>query len=416
MSTWRERVSTRSVYEATDFDEVGIDENVIVCLPRWSWYVARSFLFDYGQRRTSFSLDNQPGKYLVPDDAQWDVISDLVSKGSGACIMATCEEIVEAIQGISTAIVQSDECCEGEGSGGAGAVEEPEEEFEDEQTETSFPEYFDTREDYINKKCGIARLILANILEDLGWIEAGTLVTITVSAFVVALLTPVPGDEVIGFVGMILSLFIQGVLVGIVSDIQDAIEADIEGLVCAMVEAGNSQDAQTDFRSLLGLSGIDEAVFDFLVNNDSFNRLFSYGNTPLGYADCDCNTGGWCGIIVTTGTIVDEVPGFSMTIQAEQIGGFDMVQWELDYTECPGEQCQPTSLVSFDLTGWTERPTTSYQFQIQDVGECGGFGTSSYQSNDVPADNTAGGMGRSNFFQMLGVEFSGSEVIITFVS
>ncbi len=101
---WTKRVKTRSVYQASDlFLENDIKECVAWFLPKWAYYVARSFLFDYGQRRTSFALDYRVGLYLIPDDGEWNVIEDEISEALGGDIVCV-QDIVSALDGISVAI------------------------------------------------------------------------------------------------------------------------------------------------------------------------------------------------------------------------------------------------------------------------------------------------------------------------
>lgn len=103
-SKWRAIVKTRSVYHATDLQEEDISECVIIILPKWAWYVARSLLFDYGTRISSFSVAYRARSYKTPSVSEWDQMQDLISKGVNAdmCSVNTIAQQLALIRGAVT--------------------------------------------------------------------------------------------------------------------------------------------------------------------------------------------------------------------------------------------------------------------------------------------------------------------------
>jgi len=376
---WRNIVKTRSVYIADDLQEPDGFSPVLVCLPLWGWYVARSFLRDYGTRRTSFATAYRSGSYLLPDDMEYNIISNIISQSVGADIMSV-DDLVTALGGIETAILAGNECaCGGgcgagacsEGSGGSGPTDGVIETFEDDG-EATFPPLFDTREEYTNKKCGIARGILDQMLSDLLWVENGNILSITISGFLLALFTPIPGDELLAFVAVVLSIFLQGILIATVSNIRSAINSNLEELVCVMVDADTSFNAQGDFLALLGLAGVELLIADYFVNNDNFNRLFNYGPFDASFDPCDCGVEGWDYMLVTAGTIDEEEEGQRIVISSETSGSVELVTVLINKADCGSDQSSGTPRVTLLLNGHVTRGVSSdFQFYTVGNGDCG---------------------------------------------
>lgn len=385
-------VKTRSIFDLSNVSPGDYDECVLACMPRFAWEFARSLIYDYGWRRTSFSAENDTSGYDTPDDETYDQIQASLSSALGGCVMS-CDEIVQAIEGISIAVTTQGGCGCQEGTGGSGSVETGPETFEDDGS-TTFPPNYDDRQEYIDNKCGIARGIIEQMLVDLLWIEGGSLITLTVTIFLGALFTPIPGDEIIAFVAVCLTIFLQGVLVATIQAIITAINADIEALVCAVVEASTSAIAQDDFLSQLALTGVEAQIIAFLVTNDSFNGLFQFGPILTDFSPCNCDPcGSMCNYIIHNGI---EDSGDLQT------GGSYSSQWDGSFhsisitiqVDAPGDictdRCNDTELVlnGSNLSGWTARgPGGSFQIDGVDDPELEtGCSVNRYTADTLPED------------------------------
>ncbi len=352
-------VRTRSIVSLVGIDENDFVECVNICLPKFCWAVARTFLYDYGQRQTSFAVSYDVSTYETPDSTLFDKIDASIAEGLGACEV-TCSEIVQALDGISASLSASGGCgCQG-GSAGAGDTEAPEEPFVDDGS-TTFPPLYTDRDEYIDNKCGLARKVIDSMLTDLAWLKTVNLSTIAVIFFVGALITPIPGDELLVLVGFVLSIFIQGLLASTVQAIIDEINSKLEDLVCVVFDADTSANAQVAFLSELGLSGIQGALVDNLIANDSFNPLFQYGPLESGFEPCNCDDCG-CGLELNVGSTSDQV-----TFESEDIGGglHGISVWvnHVGGTDPCTDTCGPeTTFVVDSVSGWTAIPAgNSYQ-------------------------------------------------------
>lgn len=282
-------VKTRSIVRMADVIEADYTECIMLCINKFAWDTCRTFLYDYGQRRTSFAMTYNQNSYEVPDDAEFDVIQASISDALGSCTMS-CDEIVTALGDINISIQSGGECGGQEGSGGSGTTEGVEEVFEDDG-DTTFPPLYDDRAAYVDNKCGIARMIIQDILADLLWIQSANLASLGATFLIGALISPIPGDEILAFAGFLIAIFLEGTIVAVMAAIMTAINDNMEEVICALMNASTSGNAQTDFLIELGLSGVNFYAIDLIVNNDSFNRLFQYGTIQSGFTPCDCDEG-----------------------------------------------------------------------------------------------------------------------------
>ncbi len=359
---WRQIVKTRSVYYADDLMDVGIDKQVLVCLPLWAWYVARSFLVDYGARKTSYSTDYRVGLYRLPDDAEFDIISERISSAIGGDIMCV-QELVEAIEGISLSIQQSSEAgCDGcgTGSGGSGGTQPPPSSYEDDGVNPPAGNY-DDYDAYKATKCSIAGDIIDKILKDLQWIIAADIVSLTATAMAIALITPIPFDDLLAFAGFLVGLFLQGVIVATANAVSVAITANRQALVCDVYEAANENDAEANFEATLGLSGINGTMASYFITPSSFNSMFEFSAPGTGTDDCSSCDDDFCAVTVLTGSEAGGV------YSSADIGYAHLISVFLNTSTtdpCGDEsQCGPPTLFWIkNLTGWV--PYLSDSFKV----------------------------------------------------
>lgn len=359
---WTKRVNTRSVYQSNDlFDEENITECVAWFLPKWAYYVARSFLFDYGQRITSFSLDYRTGLYLLPSVAQFDEIEAVISEALGGDIVCV-NDIVVALNGIETAILegQSSIGCEGTGSSGADEKEEAGTTFVDNGVDDPTGGAYADYNAYKTNKCGWAEQIISDIEADLALVSGATILTWLVNVLVIALVTPVPFDDIIAMVATGLAFVVVGGLAAFISLITDELTSNRDDFLCAMINAGDVASAQSDFLAVSSLGTVAQTFFGLFVNTNSFNRLFTK-QADLSEACPDCGECALCDFFLLFGTSGDGI-NFSSTFD----GTNHRLQVYVNTSEvdtCTEIGCGPeTTFVLESTIGIT--PIPAFPFQI----------------------------------------------------
>lgn len=343
MDIWRKRLGSRSVYDANDlFLESDIKECVAWFLPKWAYYVARSFLFDYGQRMTSFSLDYSSGLYLIPDSTQKNEIDLVISEALGGDIVCV-QDIVNALQGVSAAIMFDCETggCEDVGSGGAGqkeAVPTPNiDNGVDDPTGGGYQDY----SEYKDNKCGWANKIVDDILADMVKVGASTTLTWVASLLTLAFVTPIPFDDIFAIVGIGLSFVIGGIILAFSQVIITEISDNRDAFVCTLYEAESATEAREDFLAESTLSVLHNTFLGSWLRFDSLNRLFTKQAVVDAVAPCGC---GGCDITILAGQLVSVV-GDTYTITSTA-GPPTIPFWAAFSLDAPCELVQEFEMVS----------------------------------------------------------------------
>jgi len=360
---WRKITQTRSVYLADDLSEPNITKEVLVCLPLWGWYVARSFLQDYGLRRTSYSMDSKPGLYLIPNDVEFDIISDRIAQSVGGDIMCV-EELVQAIESISTAIqVSSDSGC-GCGAGSAGAGSTPESETPnvdngvDDPTGDLYPSY----EAYRTVKCSVAQGLVDSLLQDMVYIQSATLASWVTSIMTLAFVTPIPFDDIIAIFGIGLTYVIAGTMAGFAASIHSDITANRDEVVCALLNSPDVGQAREDALDVSGLGSLEEQFVAYWFSNDTLNRLFLKVSEVGGTDSCDCDDGCFC----FTNFYYGSVSGDGKTLYSSPVGdGTHLLYFDGNYDPGDCSSCGPYRALNLgtNLIGWTDSPAPA-DFQL----------------------------------------------------
>jgi len=243
-------------------------------------------------------------------------------------IMGCGEDFAQTgLQAIADSIlaIANRECCpasgtpgavSGSGSGGSGTSAGDYESGED-IDENTFPDGFESYAAYRVYKCNVASFLVARIRDDIQNLQTvnivGTAVVALMPLVAPLLATPIPFDELIAVV-VILGVAI-GYAGGILGDIEDGITNSFDDLVCSLVSAGNSEDAETALE--LAFSDAIEAetgdaltqtyakqIFNSFVSADSLRGLFEKDDTRIyPTVSCDCAEG--CvlsGVEVVVGT------------------------------------------------------------------------------------------------------------------
>lgn len=228
----------------------------------------------------------------------------------GCLVSCRDDSIGDAIRYLADRVANLNFCCNdgpgpgvtGGGTGGSGGTAEPPSEVDDGDTSGTPPEGFDTWQEYFSNKCASATWIVNQWQADLERAQqinfyAGMTLTVVIRLLALALLTPIPGDEVV----LMAATVIAAIGAGLINSTLEALEAVLTGfeaeLVCSLYEATSVESARS------GAYGIfDTAVNDpnplvenwaksltrHWLTNDNLNRLFEKSETE-NYPPGDCS-------------------------------------------------------------------------------------------------------------------------------
>lgn len=271
MTFLRPYVRTRALIDYPTF-LAEMDNGVVLCTSQAMLNTIRVLLTTYGMRYANWVYSHTPGGYVGVSPEQFDIISSTISAFlEETNDMSFCSELTEAFNNLALSFRAG--CCD-DGSYGAGKAEPPASENGDD--EEDFPPGFDTYEEYRTYKCDIANRLIQGIITDIDWIEGGTLLTLVFSIFVATLLTPIPGDEILGLVGLCVALLLQGVLTATAAAVSTALDDNRQDLVCILYDAVDADTAKTAVTDYLDseLTSTQLGLFAYLWGFASVNALF----------------------------------------------------------------------------------------------------------------------------------------------
>lgn len=283
---------------------------VIICTNLAVVGIMRVLVESYGRRRINWVTSHTLGGYFDVDDNQYDIIDAVISEFLRETNdMAFCNNILTELRNIASAIAAQSCGC---GTGGAGATDPPPSP-EDPGTPgnpgsgTGLPDGFEDFAEYNAYKCDVAEWIIQQVENDLGWWSIADFTTITLTAFAAALLTPIPGDEIIGFLGFLVALSLQGVMAGAITHMQNVITDNRDGLICALYVAHDAAESKSQIDQAIS-DGVDAEtseiygplltdILQTMFNVTNINRLYEkwvekIPSLPTG----DCSE---CGCIYT---------------------------------------------------------------------------------------------------------------------
>lgn len=331
---------SRVIYDLSLIDPADFTDNVIICMSRFSWQVARTMLRGYGLRPTNYAVSYSEAGYETPSEAVFDLIDATISEFLGEDDMSCDLEdalllIASAIDSLEGAIVSTGSCdttCGEGGSFGAGTTGKPSSEFEDDGQNT-FPPGFNNRGEYEAYKCDVANAIIASIQADATWLLTANIVTLTATAMVAAFLTPIPFDDILVLVGVAVALVAQGLLAGAAQEIINYITANAETLVCILFDAADASEAETNLENNFsaGLGITASTIVGSMINSDNMNPLFEKdtlfeNNGATMSVDC-VNCSGVCTNVI--GVKVSD-NGSTIVLEFEQPGNIASILFNSD--------------------------------------------------------------------------------------
>jgi len=262
-----------------------------------------------------WNWDESSGSVVDAQAAGREIWTRYLTLTGGNDVGCNFSELVQAILDLHDR--QYGGCCQSiAGSAGAGSAEADAEDFEDDGA--NYPDGFADRGEYDIWKCGTSQLIIDLWKADLEYLESTDFLAVTAAFVAAALLTPVPGDEVIALVGVGIALVIEGVLAATTSAVANAIEDNEDELRCLIYNAVDTITLKGSLEDWFEskLTTLEATFMGYLINSDVLNWVFSKVNQILPVADCSLCEGPAFEIVYGTlsGGSLDD----NFTVAAEQ--------------------------------------------------------------------------------------------------
>jgi len=222
--------------------------------------------------------------------------------------MGCFEDLVAAVNQIALSLQASGSCgCQG--SGGAGTFEAPASTFIDDGE--NFPAGYADREEYEAAKCDLSRYILDRLSQDmerLGTVNVAGQSAATLSQIILftVLLTPIPFDDLLIIVSIVLELFaIAASAVATAANELSDFFANLD--ICLLYGADDAEGAKQAILDAIDAFGgftyaaLTKSLASNLISFDGLNLLFDPAppleNLPAG----DCSSCACPGITMVTG-------------------------------------------------------------------------------------------------------------------
>jgi hypothetical protein len=273
---------------------------VVLCVSAGGLDAARQLLGTRGRWRSTYYDDVSDSGYVLPSDAMWDDVLDVVegfladTDGQMTCdIIASLDRINDSIAALSA-------CCS-QGSGGV-SPDTPFSTFED--TGSNYPDGFADRPEYDQHKCDAAQWFINQWQQDVGWLKTIDVAALGATGLAAGLL--IPGVNVAAFVGVLLLLVALGVFVSDLQAIEDWLDANNDDILCAVYDATNSASALSAVVDLVEASSLtsnQQTAANYLITPAAINRVFEDANVPDLSADCSgCGESGCATVYMNLGS------------------------------------------------------------------------------------------------------------------
>jgi hypothetical protein len=193
-----------------------------------------------------------------------------------------CQELIDAIGQIGLSIEAmaqaSRDCCMsgcGPGSAGAGLTETSETGFTDDGQ--SYPDGFDSYQEYDAYKCDVAHFIVASLVTDLQALLVMDAVALIAPALALSLVTPIPFDDLVLLAALCVVYLLGGLLAGYINNLISELTTNESVYVCALYNGANESTSRFDF-----LDEIDSAtgspeklIIGYMLKYDILTYLYS---------------------------------------------------------------------------------------------------------------------------------------------
>jgi len=285
---FRKYNSTREIIKLDLVDTNDYTDNVILCVPKFAYDVARSMLGHYGKFRTSYAASYGDQFYKLPSDVEFDTIEASLDLFLGSRDMSCditegleciCNQLAELTAATYTSALDANYAGVPEQAGGVDGGDPPAGAGDPLGTIT-------------DRKCRAAHFIVDNylaIMFDLytssppAWYSIGEVATY---------IQGIGGNS--GFASMIADIYnfyatVSTIMFGATVD-YEAIYTDIDDnyseLICALIVADNAVDAIDNFLDALTITGDDYDVMESWLKNNIINVLwFSVADSEVRIAN-----------------------------------------------------------------------------------------------------------------------------------
>ena len=297
----------RQIIDMLDVLPDDYTENVLVCLPRFAWWVARAFLSVQAQWGSTYAMAYHLTYYETPDPSEMDVIQASIDEALGGDDMSC--DLLAGLNEIADAIREGTETPCGPGCGGsAGAGKGEAEPIDFSDDGENWPDTFDDREQYLTWKCRMANFIVDRLIADLETVKDIGYTEITATILAATLLTPIPLDDVALLLGVIIAYGVEEVLDAAIDDVLTALGVDRAYVVCLLFDALTATTAASTVEGWGGdvLDTVAGYLFSLMITVDGMNQLFETQNLIIAENTCVCDqVGVVCFDWETSGTLED---------------------------------------------------------------------------------------------------------------
>ncbi len=256
----RKYYKKRQIIDVTDFGTIDFDEQILICVPKFAWIVARSYLSLQAQWLSSYAVEYFLNGYTPPSPAQMDIIQANLAEFLAEVDMSC--DLEEGLQNIADQLSElvakdcSVQLACSVGSGGAGGVEAPGVPYQDVGVDPPFG--FGTYGEYEAFKCAVAQMIADELKADLEYIKDLALFEITTFVLAATLISPIPGDEVAALVAALFVYIAEATFDAVLSEIIAAIVGDDVDLDSILLVIGGADRRDYFFDQQLLIMGWDQ--------------------------------------------------------------------------------------------------------------------------------------------------------------
>ena len=351
--------------------------NYLICIDDGVLQVIRKLL-ERGYWPTTYYHELKDQYYELPTEEELDTIKHYLSIFlEETSDMSFCDDLLTTLQQQTEALTNAlsvsglGGCAKG--SSTSGNTSEPVSTFVDDGAEV--PDGFEGVEEYKGYKCKASNLI-AEILEtDMTILKALGIVELTAAGLALALLTPIPFDELIAFAAVLVGLLLSALLTTMANEIINALQSDKEGFVCALYTAdtvGEARSAVGEWQTEQEMSVQATYVMNYMLSTDNLNRLFGYNvqldnqnpSTPIDCDDCDAPTYVWTCFSMTFGSNLVEHEDGSKEWDSAFVGG-GLYRTNAETGPTIGSECEDgVTIHDIQLTDgeWGDASTNAFIF------------------------------------------------------
>lgn len=228
----------------------------------------------------------------------------------GCLVSCRDTSLADSIRYLADRLAANNGCCSdgpgpgitGGGTGGSAGTTEGPSSVDDGDVQQPPPAGWASWEEYFANKCGAANYIVDQWRDDLERAQtanfyAGATLTVVIRLLALALLTPIPGDEIVLMAATVIAAVGAGLLNGVLEALEAVFTSFRDDLVCSLYEADNVASAASAAYAIFETNVDSEvplvetwalSLTRHWLNPDNLNRLFE-ANPDVEYPTGDCS-------------------------------------------------------------------------------------------------------------------------------